>query len=99
MHNAFSRETSEKIYVQALMKEHGKILADLVVNQSAKIFVCGYNCTLEFSFICRDGSKMAGDVLKCFVELLSTHNNMSMEDSQKFFKTMMENKSYVVDIW
>ncbi|CAE7843179.1 ATR1, partial [Symbiodinium sp. KB8] len=38
---AFSRETSEKVYVQHRVKEHGKMLWDLIYNKKGYIYVCG----------------------------------------------------------
>lgn len=39
LHEAFSREQENKVYVQDLMKEHKETLKDLILNQNAHIYI------------------------------------------------------------
>lgn len=38
---AFSRDQKEKRYVQDVLRENGQLLENLIVNQQARIFICG----------------------------------------------------------
>lgn len=40
---AFSRDQDHKIYVQHRISEHSKLLTSLILNDDARIFVCGIN--------------------------------------------------------
>ena len=41
LHEAFSREQEEKVYVQHILKSHGKEVLDMIQNQNAHVYVCG----------------------------------------------------------
>eukprot|EP00903_Cladosiphon_okamuranus_P005985 g5907.t1 len=58
---AFSRDASEKVYVQHRIKEHGAELSRLMLEEGAYVYVCG------------DGNAMAQGVHKALVEALVEH--------------------------
>lgn len=63
LHTAFSRDGATKEYVQDLMKkkETSERLADAILNQNGRVYVCG------------DGNHMGRDVQAAIAELLNPH--------------------------
>jgi NADPH-ferrihemoprotein reductase len=55
LHNAFSRDpkaqaaAGQKVYVQHRLKEQGAVVAKLVLEKKAHVFVCGYVSSLSLS--------------------------------------------------
>lgn len=41
LHEAFSREQQQKVYVQDILKSHGEEVLDLIKNQNAHVYICG----------------------------------------------------------
>lgn len=86
-HVAFSRQTDEKVYVQDKMKVHSAELYHDVFELNGFVFVCG------------DGTKMAQDVHKCLVEILTKEGGMSEEQSSNWLNQKLQDHTYVRDIW
>jgi sulfite reductase alpha subunit-like flavoprotein len=73
------------------MKEHGKAIADAVVQKGAFVFVCG------------DGAHMARDVQNTFVSILTQHGGFpegaEAAEAKKYLEDMKRRQRYVADIW
>ncbi len=83
---AFSRDQSEKIYVQDRMKEHGKELWDWL-ERGAHIYVCG------------DAKRMAKDVNAALVQIIAQHGGMNESDANTYVKKLAEAKRYQRDVY
>ena len=86
---AFSRETSEKVYVQHKLKEHAKDIARLI-SEGAYIMVCG------------DGAHMAKDVHAVLAGIVADAGVCGVADLKAAEALLMDfTKSgrYVRDIW
>ena len=86
---AFSRETSEKVYVQHKLREHIDDVARLIAN-GAYIMVCG------------DGVGMAKDVHATLVEILVAKRVFDVADAaaaESALAAFTKSGRYVRDIW
>ena len=70
LHVAFSRETSEKVYVQHLLKKQGQSISELLGPGQANVYICG-------------DVKMAKDVTLALAEILVEFQRVSLEAAQK----------------
>jgi sulfite reductase alpha subunit-like flavoprotein len=87
---AFSREGPAKVYVQHRMREHGKLLADMVVDGGGSVFVCG------------DGMQMARDVHEALLEILTVHRPAEFPTRQRaeeHLQAMAKADRYCRDVW
>ncbi|MBI0550850.1 sulfite reductase subunit alpha [Pectobacterium parmentieri] len=83
---AFSRDQSEKIYVQHRMCEQGAELWRWL-EEGAYFYVCG------------DASRMAKDVDSALRQVVQVHGNMSSEEAATYVATMSQGKRYVRDVY
>lgn len=85
---AFSRDQSEKIYVQHRMLEQGRELWDWLRN-GAVLYVCG------------DAKRMAKGVHETLIEIARKHGNLSPEAAAAYInETMMrQEKRYLRDVY
>ncbi|THF49236.1 diflavin oxidoreductase [Allorhizobium terrae] len=83
---AFSRDQSEKIYVQTRMQDKGADLYDWL-EQGASFYVCG------------DASRMARDVEKTLIEIVARHGGMSAPMAQDYVARMKREKRYLRDVY
>ncbi|MGG1573544.1 assimilatory sulfite reductase (NADPH) flavoprotein subunit [Fictibacillus sp. NRS-1165] len=83
---AFSRDTSEKIYVQHRMLEHSKELFEWL-QEGAVFYVCG------------DEKKMAHDVHSTLLEIIEKEGNMSREKAEDYLAGMQQQKRYQRDVY
>ena len=83
---AFSRDQTEKIYVQHRMLEQGEQLWQWL-QQGAHFCVCG------------DASRMAKDVDAALKTIVQTHGNMSAEAAADYVAKMAQEKRYVRDVY
>jgi len=83
---AFSRDQSEKIYVQHRMLEQGEMLWQWL-QQGAHFCVCG------------DASRMAKDVDAALKTIIQTHGKMSAEAAADYVSKMAQDKRYVRDVY
>lgn len=83
---AFSRDSTEKVYVQHRMKENGGELFEWL-NAGAYFFVCG------------DARRMALDVENTLLEIISSHGNMTPDQSQSYLRELKESGRYVRDVY
>ena len=83
---AFSRETSQKIYVQDRMREHGLELWNWL-KEGAHFYVCG------------DAKKMARDVDQALREIVCLHGKMSESDAKTYLQELAVTQRYQRDVY
>lgn len=83
MHNAFSREGPNKVYVQHLLKQQGKIINELL-EQKAYFYVCG------------DAANMAREVNSVLVQIIAEHRGKSEAKAEEIVKNMRAANQYQV---
>lgn len=86
MVTAFSRETSQKVYVQDKMLEHGSKIIDLL-DQGAFLYVCG------------DAANMAKGVQKTLVEIYKVEKKVTEDIATTMIKQLRVNNRYQEDVW
>ncbi len=83
---AFSRDQSEKLYVQHKMAENGAELYHWI-QDGAYIYICG------------DASRMAPDVHEALTEILITHGNKTKDEAIDYLEKMQLEKRYLRDVY
>ena len=85
---AWSRDGSEKVYVQHLMRKNGSEIWDWI-NGGGYFYVCG------------DKSRMAKDVHQTLIDICSEHGGMSPEEGKSFVqdRMMKQEKRYLRDVY
>ena len=85
---AWSRDGSEKVYVQHLMKKNGVEIWNWI-NGGGYFYVCG------------DKSRMAKDVHQTLIDICSEHGGMTPEDAKSFVEDVMmkKEKRYLRDVY
>ena len=83
---AFSRDGVEKLYVQHRMKENGAELFDWL-EAGGYFFVCG------------DASRMAVDVERALIEIISQHGLRTPEQAKQYLAELTKAKRYVRDVY
>lgn len=83
---AFSRDQTEKIYVQHRLREAGREVYDWL-EQGAHIYVCG------------DGQAMAADVHRALVDVIAAHGGKSEDQAAEYLDAMKQAKRYQKDVY
>ena len=83
---AWSRDGSEKIYVQHRMRQDGRDLWEWL-SRGAHIYVCG------------DALRMAKDVEKTLIDVVAEHGKRSPEDAARFVADLKKNDRYQTDVY
>ena len=83
---AFSRDNADKVYVQHRMLARGAELFDWL--QSGAYF-----------FVCGDASRMASDVEKTLLQLISIHGKMPEASAKQYLTELSSAKRYVRDVY
>ncbi|ALD15362.1 sulfite reductase subunit alpha [Buchnera aphidicola (Aphis glycines)] len=83
---AWSRDQEKKIYIQNKIKEHGKEIWNWIKDK-AHIYICG------------NAAKMAKDVEKTLLNIISQHGNMNIEESNEFLNNLRLKKRYQRDVY
>jgi sulfite reductase (NADPH) flavoprotein alpha-component len=83
---AFSRDQSEKIYVQHRMLEHGADLYDWL-EKGALFYVCG------------DAKNMAKDVDAALHSVVEKHGEKSPEQAKEYIDALKKDKRYRKDVY
>lgn len=81
---------ADKRYVTHCIADRGRELVELIMNESAHIFICG------------DGNKMAKDVYAVFLQALVDYGGPSVtneEQADAYLKEMRVRHRYLLDIW
>ncbi|MUL75521.1 bifunctional nitrate reductase/sulfite reductase flavoprotein subunit alpha [Mycolicibacterium sp. CBMA 226] len=83
---AFSRDQSQRVYVQHRMREHGEILWRWL-EDGAHFYVCG------------DATRMAKDVDVALTHIIRTHGGMSESAAHEYKRELIADKRYVRDVY
>ncbi len=83
---AFSRDTSQKIYVQDRMLEHGGEIWQWLM-QGAYLYVCG------------DAKNMAPDVERALHQIAMTHGGKSTTDAKAWLQSLAKVRRYLKDVY
>ncbi|MGP4059782.1 assimilatory sulfite reductase (NADPH) flavoprotein subunit [Halobacillus sp. H74] len=83
---AFSRDSSEKVYVQHKMYERRKELYEWI-EDGAYIYVCG------------DEKYMAKDVQDTLLEIFKNEGGLSMEEAEAYLAELRQQKRYQRDVY
>lgn len=83
---AFSRDSSEKIYVQQRMLENSKELFTWL-EDGAVIYVCG------------DEQRMAKDVHSTLLQIVEQEGRLSREEAQAYISKLQQEKRYQRDVY
>lgn len=86
MNIAFSRDSSEKVYVQHRMLEHSKELYEWL-EDGAVFYVCG------------DEKHMAHDVHQTLLTIIQKEGNRSLDSAEEYIGEMLQNKRYQRDVY
>ncbi len=86
MYLAFSREQSEKVYVQHLIAKNASETWDLINNQGAYVYVCG-------------GVKMGQDVSEALRQIVAKHKDCNTSDAKKYVDAMSSSGRFVQELW
>ncbi|KAF7280355.1 hypothetical protein GWI33_006131 [Rhynchophorus ferrugineus] len=87
IYSAFSRESSEKVYIQYRIMEHGKEILDLLLNKDATIYVCG------------DATTTVKSVKETIIHCLINNKNMDKTQAEETLANLIKDKKYLVDSW
>lgn len=83
---AFSRDQTEKIYVQDRIKENAKEVFEWL-ERGAHLYICG------------DANRMAKDVHQTLVEIIAEHGQLTIEQAQDYLKSLRSHKRYQKDVY
>lgn len=83
---AFSRDSTQKVYVQHKMLEHGKELFEWI-NNGAYFYVCG------------DKEHMAKDVNEALLTIIEQEGGMDREAAEAYLKEMKTQGRYLRDVY
>ncbi|CAM3694314.1 Sulfite reductase [NADPH] flavoprotein alpha-component [Rheinheimera salexigens] len=83
---AFSRDQSEKIYVQDKLRQNGKDIWQWL-EQGAHLYLCG------------DGNRMAKDVQHTLLAIVQQHGNKTAEQAEQYLEQLRVAKRYQKDVY
>ncbi|EGC39536.1 NADPH-cytochrome-P450 oxidoreductase [Dictyostelium purpureum] len=86
LYTAFSRETSQKVYVQNRLLENSQQIIDLI-NNNGNIYICG------------DAKSMAPQVHETLSLIICKHMSIDEADAQAMLHNMEVNHRYQKDVW
>jgi sulfite reductase (NADPH) flavoprotein alpha-component len=83
---AFSRDQSEKVYVQTRMRENGKALYGWL-EEGGHFYVCG------------DATRMAKDVDQALQDIVATHGGLGADAASDYVNGLKREKRYLRDVY
>ncbi len=83
---AFSRDQSEKIYVQSRMRENGKELFSWL-EEGGHFYVCG------------DATRMAKDVEQALLDVIAAQGGLSEDGALEYLTRLKREKRYLRDVY
>ncbi|MCA9194612.1 MAG: sulfite reductase subunit alpha [Planctomycetales bacterium] len=83
---AFSRDSTQKVYVQDRLRERAEEIWTWL-EEGACFFVCG------------DASRMAADVDKTLKEIVAQQGRMNYQEAQRYVKELTASQRYVRDVY
>ena len=87
---AFSRDQKEKIYVQDIIRQNGKMVAQLIGKEGAIIYVCG------------SAGKMPNSVKEALIDVCFQHHpekRFTREQFAALFETLVREGRYIQETW
>ncbi|KIW75335.1 hypothetical protein Z517_10076 [Fonsecaea pedrosoi CBS 271.37] len=81
---AFSRETSQKVYVQHLLAEQSDLIYSLLQHKA-------------YFYVCGDAAHMAKDVNEALVHLVAQGEKISLTEAENYIKRMRNSAQYLED--
>lgn len=86
LHTAFSRLTSDRVYVQDLLRQQEPKVWKLI-EDGAIIYVCG------------DGAAMEPDVKRALANMYAAEKDVSFSEAQAWMDDMARDGRYLLDVW
>jgi sulfite reductase (NADPH) flavoprotein alpha-component len=83
---AWSRDAATKTYVQDKLREAGKEIWDWIA-RGAHFYVCG------------DAQRMAGDVERALIDIVSEHSRRDAEAARQFVQELKKSGAYQTDVY
>ena len=83
---AFSRDQSEKKYVQHKIYENAKEIIKWL-DDGASIYICG------------DAKNMARDVEKAFLDIFQKEKNISLDEAKNYLNKLRDENRYLKDVY
>jgi sulfite reductase (NADPH) flavoprotein alpha-component len=83
---AFSRDGSQKVYVQHKLFESAQEIYQWI-NQGALVYVCG------------DAKSMAKEVEAAFLTIFETYGHLTSDEARTFLKELRKSKRYLTDVY
>ncbi|OJD36066.1 nadph-dependent fmn fad containing oxidoreductase [Diplodia corticola] len=83
---AFSRDQREKVYIQDRVREHGKVIWDLL-QKSARIYLCG------------SSGKMPEAVRRALEEVIKIEGGMSVPEAEETLRGMVKAGRFRQETW
>ena len=84
---AFSRDQTNRIYVQHKMKEHGELIWKLLNEDGGSVFIAG------------SANKMPQDVKKSICRIIEQHGGKTETEAMTMINDMIKKKRYYVEAW
>ena len=84
---AFSREQTQKVYVQQRLQENAALVNELLEQGKANFYVCG------------DAANMAREVNVILGKIISEQRGISLERAEELVKNMRSSNQYQEDVW
>merc|ERR1719489_66482 len=84
---AFSRDQSDKVYVQHLIKQQAQLLWDFIENKNASIYVVG------------SSNQMPSNVKEAFTNVYVTEGGMNQDEAENYQKQLEVSKRYQQETW
>eukprot|EP01134_Creolimax_fragrantissima_P002250 CFRG2250T1 len=84
---AFSRDQTEKVYVQQQMMRRGEEIWDLIQSAGAYIYVCG------------NSKRMPDDVKKAIEHIVATHAPMAKEEAEAYVEQLETVRRLQLETW
>ena len=84
---AFSRETTNKIYVQDKIRENQEAILDLLFTRNSHLYICG-------------SSKMSDDVIDTIIGMIQKKKKCSLAEACNLFQeSLIQQKRLSKDVW
>ena len=83
---AFSRDQKDKIYVQHRLLENAEEIFNWI-SDGAHIYICG------------DESRMAKDVHKALIRIISNNKKIDESEAEEFLREMQKQGKYQKDVY
>ena len=83
----FSRDQTQKIYVQDRLRQEGRAVWDTIDQQQGLVYVCG------------SSGKMPAGVRQALEEIFQREGRMSADEASRYFLNLIEAKRYKQETW